>query len=105
MAHSVALLAPEGRLTTYRRRSLHSSPTQTKRAQQQAIYNRRKAEEAATAVGQQVFLQHTLTALLTGSRLRLPDFMRVELSPDGLISRIDEYYDSRATDVLAEAGL
>ncbi|WP_164904860.1 hypothetical protein [Streptomyces cyaneus] len=56
-------------------------------------------------MGQQVFLQHTLTALLTGSRLRLPDFMRVELSPDGLISRIDEYYDSRATDVLAEAGL
>lgn len=45
MAHAVALLAPEGRLTTYRRRSLHSSPTQTKRAQQQAIYNRTKAEE------------------------------------------------------------
>ncbi|SEC42035.1 SnoaL-like domain-containing protein [Streptomyces sp. 3213] len=59
-----------------------------------------------TAVGQQVFLQHTLTAdLLTGSRLRLPAFMRVELSPDGLISRLEEYYDSRATDVLAEAGL
>lgn len=59
-----------------------------------------------TAVGQQVFLQHTLTAdLLTGRRLRLPAFMRVELSSGGLISRLEEYYDSRATDVLAEAGL
>jgi hypothetical protein len=31
--------------------------------------------------------------------------MRVELSSGGLISRVEEYYDSRATDVLAEAGL
>lgn len=36
MAHVAAPLAPEGRLTTYRRRSLHSSPTETKRARQQA---------------------------------------------------------------------
>ena len=47
------------------------------------------------------FIQHVLTAeLLSGQTLRLPAMMRVEVSDDGLVTRIEEYYDSRATDCL-----
>lgn len=56
-----------------------------------------------TAVGADVFLQHTLTAqLLDGGSLRLPAMMHVMLGANGRISRIEEYFDSRAMDVLQE---
>ncbi|WP_406632412.1 nuclear transport factor 2 family protein [Amycolatopsis sp. WGS_07] len=60
-------------------------------------------DQRVTAVGSQLFRQHTLTAMLrSGRQLRLPVMMRVEVDSDGLVARLEEYYDSRATDVLAE---
>ncbi|ATY12066.1 hypothetical protein CU254_17545 [Amycolatopsis sp. AA4] len=60
-------------------------------------------DQRSTAVGSQLFRQHTLTAVLrSGHQLRLPAMMRVEVDSDGLVARLEEYYDSRATDVLAE---
>ncbi len=54
-----------------------------------------------TTVGSLAFLQHTLTAELhSGGRLVLPAAMRVEVTADGHIVRIEEYFDSRALDVL-----
>ena len=56
-----------------------------------------------TTVGTQAFLQHTLTAALrSGRRLRLPAIMRVEVNRDGLLQRMEEYFDSRALACLAE---
>lgn len=53
------------------------------------------------AVGNLRFVQHVITAdLKSGKNMRLPGMMRIELSDDGLISRIEEYYDSRALDPL-----
>jgi hypothetical protein len=60
-------------------------------------------DRRVTIVGSQAFLQHTLTATLrSGRRFRLPAMMRVEISSDGLVKRLEEYADSRATDCLAE---
>jgi ketosteroid isomerase-like protein len=48
-----------------------------------------------------LFVQHILTApLKTGGELRLPAIMRIGLADDGRVARIEEYYDSRATDCL-----
>ena len=56
-----------------------------------------------TTVGSQAFLQHTLTATLrSGRQLRMPAIMRVEVNSDGLVGRLEEYFDSRATDPIAE---
>lgn len=56
-----------------------------------------------TTTGSQAFLQHTLTATLrSGRQFRLPAMMRVQVDSDGLVTRLEEYYDSRATDCLAE---
>lgn len=60
-------------------------------------------DQRSTVVGSQLFRQHTLTAVLrSGRQLRLPVMMRVEVDSGGLVARLEEYYDSRATDVLAE---
>ena len=57
-------------------------------------------ERRAFQLGNMVFLQHVLTAALkSGAEMRLPAMMRVELSDDGLIAWIDEYFDSRGVDV------
>ena len=54
-----------------------------------------------TTVGRLAFLQHTLAVELdSGKRMELVAAMRVEIGPEGLISRIEEYFDSRALDVL-----
>ena len=68
-----------------------------------AFSTRRSYEQRrTTVVGRVTFQQHVLTAdLLSGKTLHLPAMMRIEVGGDGLIVRIDEYYDSRATDVLA----
>ena len=51
-------------------------------------------------IGNVVFLQHVLTAALkSGDELRMPAIMRVELSDEGKIARMEEYYDSRHADV------
>ncbi|MGW2523492.1 nuclear transport factor 2 family protein [Streptomyces sp. NPDC001617] len=56
-----------------------------------------------TTVGSQAFLQHTLTAeLRSGGTFRMPAMMRVQVDSDGLVTRIEEYFDSRALDSLAE---
>lgn len=66
-----------------------------------ASSSRSYEDRRRTTVGSLAFLQHTLTAELpSGDRLVLPAMMRVEVADNGLISRIDEYFDSRATDVL-----
>jgi hypothetical protein len=60
-------------------------------------------DRRVTIVGSQAFLQHTLTATLrSGHKLRLPAMMRVEISSDGLVKRLEEYVDSRAMDCLLE---
>ena len=47
------------------------------------------------------FVQHVLTApLKSGGMMRLPAMMRIETNGEGLITRLDEYFDSRATDCL-----
>ncbi|WP_371663034.1 hypothetical protein [Streptomyces sp. NBC_00280] len=57
-----------------------------------------------TTVGSQAFLQHTLTAALhSGGRFRMPAMMRLEIDSEGLVARIEEYFDSRVLDSLAEA--
>ena len=67
-----------------------------------AVSSRRAYEDRrSTYVGSVAYLQHTLTAELnSGDTLRIPAMMRVDVTVDGLIERIEEYYDSRATDVL-----
>ncbi len=51
--------------------------------------------------GNLYFVRHVLTAeLRSGKTLRLPAMMCIETNADGLITRIEEYYDSRALDVL-----
>jgi len=48
------------------------------------------------------FVQHVLKAeLMSGATLRLPAMMRIDTDGHGLITRIEEYYDSRATDILS----
>jgi uncharacterized protein len=57
-----------------------------------------------TTVGSQAFLQHTLTVTLhSGHQARMPAMMRVEVNSDGLVTRIEEYFDSRANDSIAGA--
>lgn len=56
-----------------------------------------------TTVGSQAFLQYTLTAVLhSGGRFRMPAMMRLEIDSDGLVARIEEYFDSRVLDSLTE---
>jgi ketosteroid isomerase-like protein len=60
-------------------------------------------DRRVTTVGSQAFLQHTLTAALhSGGRFRMPAMMRLEINSDGLVARIEEYFDSRVLDSLAE---
>ena len=60
----------------------------------------RYKERRRVQVGNVVFLQHVLTAeLKSGDTMRLPAIMRVELSDDGKIHWIEEYFDSRHLDV------
>jgi ketosteroid isomerase-like protein len=63
-------------------------------------------DRRSTSVGAEAFLRHTLTATLhSGRRVEIPTMMCVQLGPDGLVQRIDEYFDSRALDpVFAEIG-
>ena len=61
-------------------------------------------DRRVTTVGSLAFLQHTLTATLrSGAQFRMPAMMRVEVGSDGLVARIEEYFDSRVLDGLAEA--
>ncbi len=58
-------------------------------------------EQRIVHSGNVVFVQHVLRAPLTsGNTLRLPAMMRIELGDDGRVARIEEYFDSRATDCL-----
>ena len=51
--------------------------------------------------GNLYYSKHDLTAQLkSGERMLVPALMRIETNEDGLVTRIDEYYDSRATDCL-----
>jgi len=51
--------------------------------------------------GHESFIQHVLRAnLKSGEAIESPAILRVETNDDGLVTRIDEYYDSRATDCL-----
>jgi uncharacterized protein len=61
-------------------------------------------DRRVTIVGSQVFMQHTLIVTLrSGRQVRMPAMMRVEVNPDGQVARIEEYFDSRASDAIAEA--
>ena len=52
-------------------------------------------------VGDEAFSQHVLTATLpSGGEMRLPVLMRIAIGASGLISRVDEYFDSRGADCL-----
>lgn len=58
-------------------------------------------DQRIVAVGNLRFIQHVLSAdLKQGTRLRLPAMMRVEVAEDGRVARVEEYFDSRATDCL-----
>ena len=57
--------------------------------------------QVTTQIGRLHFIQHVLCGdLVNGGVLRMPAMMRVETDDAGLVTRIDEYYDSRATDCL-----
>lgn len=65
--------------------------------------SRNYEDRRITTVGSQAFLQYTLTAALhSGGRFRMPAMMRLEIDSDGLVARIEEYFDSRVLDSLAE---
>lgn len=70
-----------------------------------AVSTRRSYEQRRrTVVGRVAFLQHVLTAdLVSGDTFRLPAMMRVEINEDGLVFRIEEYFDSQALASLAAA--
>ena len=58
-------------------------------------------ERRLASMGNLHFVQHVLTAdLKSGDKLHLPAMMRIETDDSGLIVRLEEYYDSRATDCL-----
>lgn len=58
-------------------------------------------DQRTVRAGNLCFVQHVLTAQLhSGDSLRVPALMRVETDSEGLVARIDEYYDSRTTDCL-----
>lgn len=60
-------------------------------------------DRRATTIGSMVFLQHTLAITLgTGRVVRIPTIMRVEVDADGLVARIEEYFDSRAVERIFE---
>jgi uncharacterized protein len=55
-------------------------------------------ERRVVTVGSQAFLQHTLIATLrSGRQVRMPAMMRVEINSDGLVGRIEEYFDPRSS--------
>ena len=61
--------------------------------------------QTITAVGNLRFSKHNfVTGLPNGSEASAPVLMRVELDDDGLITRLEEYIDSRALD-FAKAAL
>ncbi len=52
--------------------------------------------------GSQVFVKHVLKGhLASGKDFNLAAMMWIELNDSGLVTRLDEYFDSRALDVLA----
>jgi ketosteroid isomerase-like protein len=60
--------------------------------------SRTYAERRVATVGSQAYLQHALIATFrSGRKVRLPAMMRVEVDSDGLVGRIEEYFDSRAS--------
>ena len=60
-------------------------------------------DQRITRAGDQVFSQHVLTAdLLSGRQMIAPVLMRLKMSENGRVARLDEYYDSRCTKCLAE---
>lgn len=63
-------------------------------------------DQRIVGIGDVRFVQHVLAAKLrSGKQFRMPAMMRIALNGAGRISRIEEYYDSRATDCLRdEAG-
>ncbi|MBK3579698.1 nuclear transport factor 2 family protein [Streptomyces sp. MBT65] len=65
--------------------------------------SRNYEDRRITTVRSQAFLQYTLTAVLhSEGRFRMPAMMRLEIDSDGLVARIEEYFDSRVLDSLAE---
>jgi uncharacterized protein len=64
--------------------------------------SRTYADRRVVTVGSQAFLQHTLTATFrSGRRSRMPVMMRVEVDSDGLVARIEEYFDPSASPLAA----
>lgn len=60
-------------------------------------------DRRVTSAGSSAFLQHTLTiALNSGREVRIPTMMRVYVNSDGLVGRIEEYFDSRAVEPIFE---
>lgn len=58
-------------------------------------------DQTITRAGNKTFSKHVLTANLPGGgKLRVPALMQIETNDEGLVTRIDEYYDSRTTDCL-----
>lgn len=63
--------------------------------------SRTYGDRRVTTVGSEAFLQHTLTITLqSGIEVRIPAIMRVAINSDGLVGRMEEYFDSRAVDPL-----
>lgn len=59
-------------------------------------------DQTLTQVGSLVFSKHVLNAeLKKGGVLRLHALMQITIDDLGRITRIDEYFDSRAIDILA----
>ncbi len=73
-------------------KALHDSATEVKYLDRRIL-----------KVGNTCFVQHVLTASFpSGDAMYLPIIMRVDLDDQDLVVRFEEYYDSRATDCLAD---
>lgn len=65
---------------------------------------RRYEAKRIVVAGETAFVQQVLRVSFdNGDEMRCPVMLRIDVSPNGLISRLDEYFDSRATDGLAGA--
>ncbi len=60
-------------------------------------------DQRVASIGNEMFVQHRLCAdLKSGKKLDLPAMMYIVVNDEGLVTNIEEYYDSRATDCLVE---
>lgn len=65
---------------------------------------RRYENKRIVVTGNAAFVQQVLRVTFrNGTEMRCPVMLGIEVSPGGRISRLNEYFDSRSTDCLAEA--